>query len=52
MAERSRRGKKSKLDKLAEYKRVREGGGRVWKVGIDCWRDPLLGGDDTRLYAS
>ncbi|KAF7370942.1 DNA polymerase [Mycena sanguinolenta] len=29
MADRSRREKKSKLDKLAEYKRAREGGGRV-----------------------
>ncbi|KAF8196860.1 DNA polymerase family B-domain-containing protein [Mycena galopus ATCC 62051] len=31
MADRSRREKKSKLDKLAEYKRAREGGGRVRK---------------------
>ncbi|KAJ7272585.1 DNA polymerase family B-domain-containing protein [Mycena haematopus] len=37
MADRSRREKKSKLDKLAEYKRAREGGGRVRKV-----RDALL----------
>jgi DNA polymerase alpha subunit A len=34
MADRSRREKKSKLDKLAEYKRAREGGGRSWKVGV------------------
>ncbi|KAJ7634179.1 DNA polymerase family B-domain-containing protein [Mycena polygramma] len=31
MADRSRRERKSKLDKLAEYKRAREGGGRVRK---------------------
>ncbi|PPQ85267.1 hypothetical protein CVT25_010040 [Psilocybe cyanescens] len=31
MADRSRREKKSKLDKLAEYKRAREGGTRVFK---------------------
>ncbi|KDR67668.1 hypothetical protein GALMADRAFT_146949 [Galerina marginata CBS 339.88] len=31
MADRSRREKKSKLDKLAEYKRAREGGTRVLK---------------------
>ncbi|KAJ7065309.1 DNA polymerase family B-domain-containing protein [Mycena amicta] len=31
MSERSRREKKSKLDKLAEYKRAREGGGRLKK---------------------
>lgn len=30
MADRSRREKKSKLDKLAELKRAREGGGRSW----------------------
>ncbi|KAJ7460715.1 DNA polymerase family B-domain-containing protein [Mycena latifolia] len=37
MADRSRREKKSNLDKLAEYRRAREGGGRVRKeeeVGI------------------
>jgi hypothetical protein len=32
MAERLRRDKKSALEKLAEYKRAREGGPRVWKV--------------------
>jgi hypothetical protein len=32
MADRSRREKKDKLDKLAEYKRAREGGKRTWKV--------------------
>ncbi|PPQ69598.1 hypothetical protein CVT26_001586 [Gymnopilus dilepis] len=31
MADRARRERKSKLDKLAEYKRAREGGGRVLK---------------------
>ncbi|KII85843.1 hypothetical protein PLICRDRAFT_298164 [Plicaturopsis crispa FD-325 SS-3] len=31
MAERSRRDTKTKVDKLAEYKRAREGGKRVWK---------------------
>ncbi|KAH9479795.1 DNA polymerase alpha catalytic subunit [Psilocybe cubensis] len=31
MADRSRRERKSKLDKLAEYKRAREGGTRVFK---------------------
>lgn len=35
MAERSRRDKSSKFDKLAELKRVREGGKRVWKVRTD-----------------
>ena len=32
MADRSRRERKGKLDKLAEYKRAREGGRRSWKV--------------------
>jgi hypothetical protein len=32
MADRSRREMKDKLDKLAEYKRVREGGRRTWIV--------------------
>jgi hypothetical protein len=32
MADRARREKKAKLDKLAEYKRARDGGGRSWKV--------------------
>jgi len=32
MAERSRREKQSKLEKLAEYRRAREGGKRVLKV--------------------
>ncbi|KAH9933419.1 ribonuclease H-like domain-containing protein [Fomitopsis serialis] len=35
MADRSRRERKSKLDKLAEYKRAREGGGRTWKEEKD-----------------
>ncbi|OBZ74074.1 hypothetical protein A0H81_05939 [Grifola frondosa] len=35
MADRARRERKSKLDKLAEYKRAREGGGRSWKVEED-----------------
>ncbi|KAI0947004.1 hypothetical protein AcV7_009558 [Taiwanofungus camphoratus] len=35
MASRSRREVKSKLDKLAEYKRAREGGGRTWKEDGD-----------------
>lgn len=30
MADRSKREKKAKLDKLAELKRAREGGGRSW----------------------
>ena len=33
MADRSRRERKNKLDKLAELKRAREGGGRNYKVG-------------------
>lgn len=33
MSERSRRETKSKLDKLAEYKRARQGGARNLKVG-------------------
>lgn len=32
MADRSRREKKNKLDKLAELRRAREGGGRDLKV--------------------
>ena len=34
MSDRARRDRKSKLDKLAEYKRAREGGGRNYKVGV------------------
>jgi len=36
MADRSRRDRQSKVDKLANYKRAREGGGRSWKVGVLC----------------
>lgn len=32
MSERTKRERKAKLDKLAEYKRVREGGGRKYEV--------------------
>lgn len=35
MADRARRERKSKLDKLVEYKRAREGGGRSYKVEDD-----------------
>jgi hypothetical protein len=41
MADRSRREKKSKLEKFAEYKRAREGGGRVRKVGNASFRSWL-----------
>jgi hypothetical protein len=34
MADRSRRDKKAKLDKLAEYRHARDGGGRSWEVGV------------------
>ncbi len=40
MAERSRREQKSKLDKLAEYKRAREGGKRELKA---CTTYPISG---------
>ncbi|TFK68725.1 hypothetical protein BDN72DRAFT_948057 [Pluteus cervinus] len=35
MTDRSRREKQDKLSKLAEYKRAREGGARIWKVRHD-----------------
>lgn len=35
MAERSRRDKKSKADKLAEYRLARAGGSRSWKVRLN-----------------
>lgn len=34
MSERAKRERKAKLDKLAEYKRAREGGGRKYQVGF------------------
>jgi DNA polymerase alpha subunit A len=43
MTDRSRRDKMSKVDKLAEYRRAREGGSRSWKVSLtDASRSTIV----------